>query len=40
MVPGEDLADAAVADAQLSADVARPDAQLRQLHDAHADRVG
>lgn len=40
VVAGQDLADAAVTHPQLSADVARPDAHLRQLHYAHAHRVG
>ncbi len=40
VVPGQDLADASVANAQLAADVAGPDAQLGQLDDAHPDVVG
>lgn len=40
VVSGQYLADATVADAQLSADVTWSDAQLRQLHYTHAHRVG
>lgn len=40
VVAGQDLADAAVRDAQLPADVARPDAELRQLHDPEPNGVG
>ena len=40
LVAREYLAHAAVRDAQLARDVARPDAQVGHLHNAHADRVG
>ena len=38
VVAREDLGDAAVGDAQLAGDVARPHAELRQLHDAQPNR--
>lgn len=40
VVPGQDLGHATVGDAQLTADVARSDADPGQFDDAHADRVG
>lgn len=40
VVAGQDFADAAVRHPQLAADVAGPDAELSQLHDAQADGVG
>lgn len=39
VVPGQDLADTTMADPQLPRDVARPDAQLCELHYSQPDRV-
>lgn len=39
VVPGQDFADTTMADPQLPRDVARPDAQLCQLHYSQPDRV-
>lgn len=39
VVPGQDLADTAMADSQLPRDIARPDTQLRELHYSQSDRV-
>jgi len=40
VVPGQDLGHTPVRNAQLTADVTRPDANAGQFDDAHSDRVG